>query len=155
MFVSPGASFTNKALQWRHNGHNGVSNPQPHDCLLNRLFRRRSKNCVTGLCAGNSSVTGELPAQNASNADFFSTLMTSSWSIARISMRICREPTSFFSTKSYHFSCWTRFGKQKHTEMAKVFVLHSQYCLSKTSLVWLHLHGKALCFVSRKAHQKW
>ena len=30
-------------LQWRHNGHDGVSNHQPHDCLLNRLFRRRSK----------------------------------------------------------------------------------------------------------------
>ena len=31
------------ALHWRHNGHDGVSNHQPHDCLLNRLFRRRSK----------------------------------------------------------------------------------------------------------------
>ena len=31
------------SLQWRHNGHNSVSNHQPHDCLLNRLFRRRSK----------------------------------------------------------------------------------------------------------------
>ena len=30
-------------LQWRHNGHDGISNHQPHDCLLNRLFRRRSK----------------------------------------------------------------------------------------------------------------
>ena len=29
-------------LQWRHNERDGVSNPQPHDCLLNRLFRRRS-----------------------------------------------------------------------------------------------------------------
>ena len=29
-------------LQWRHNGHDGVSNHQPHHCLLNRLFRRRS-----------------------------------------------------------------------------------------------------------------
>ena len=30
-------------LQWRHNGRDGVSNYQPLDCLLNRLFRRRSK----------------------------------------------------------------------------------------------------------------
>ena len=29
-------------LQWRHNGHNGVSNHQPHHCLLNRLFGCRS-----------------------------------------------------------------------------------------------------------------
>ena len=25
-------------LQWHHNGRAGVSNHQPHDCLLNRLF---------------------------------------------------------------------------------------------------------------------
>ena len=31
------------SLQWRHNGCDGVSNHQPHDCVLNRLFRRRSK----------------------------------------------------------------------------------------------------------------
>ena len=60
-------------LQWRHNGRNTVSNNQPHDCLLNRLFRHRSKKTsklhVTGLCAGNSPVTGEFPAQMASNAE--------------------------------------------------------------------------------------
>ena len=27
------------SLQWRHNGRIGVSNHQPHDCLLNRLFK--------------------------------------------------------------------------------------------------------------------
>ena len=46
------------SLQWRHNDHDGVSIHQPHGCLLNRLFRRRSKKtsklCVTGLCVGNS-----------------------------------------------------------------------------------------------------
>ena len=31
------------SLQWRHNGRDSVSNHQPHDCLLNRLFRHRSK----------------------------------------------------------------------------------------------------------------
>ena len=30
--------FTWYTLQWRHNGHYGVSNHQPHDCLLNRLY---------------------------------------------------------------------------------------------------------------------
>ena len=54
------------ALQWRHNGRDGVSNQQPHDCLLNCLFRRRSKKIsklrLTGLCAWNSPVTGEFPA---------------------------------------------------------------------------------------------
>ena len=60
-------------LQWRHNGCDGVSNHQPHDCLLNCLFRRRSKKIstllVTGLCAGNSPVTGEFRAQRAGNAE--------------------------------------------------------------------------------------
>ena len=60
-------------LQWRHNERDSVSNHRPQDCLLNRLFRRRSKKTpklrVTGLCAGNSPVTGEFPAQMASNAE--------------------------------------------------------------------------------------
>ena len=32
-----------QSLQWRHHECDSVSNHQPHDCLLNRLFRRRSK----------------------------------------------------------------------------------------------------------------
>ena len=60
------------SLQWRHNGCDGVS-IHLHDCLLNRLFRRRWKKTwklrVTGLCAGNSPVTGEFPAKMASNAE--------------------------------------------------------------------------------------
>ena len=51
-----------ESLQWRYNELDGVSNHQPHECLLNRWFRRRSKKTsklrVTGLCAGNSPVTG-------------------------------------------------------------------------------------------------
>ena len=53
------------ALQWHHNEHNGVSNHQPHDCLLNRLFKRRSKKisklCVTGLCEGIHRWPGNSP----------------------------------------------------------------------------------------------
>ena len=45
-------------LHWRHNDQDGVSNHQPHGCLLKRLFKRRSKKAsklrVTGLCMGNS-----------------------------------------------------------------------------------------------------
>ena len=46
------------SLQWRHIGRNGVSNHQPRDCLLNRLFRCGSQKTpklrVTGLGARNS-----------------------------------------------------------------------------------------------------
>ena len=62
-----GINSYNSSL-WRHNGRDSVSNHQPHDCLLNRLFRRRPKKTsklrVNGLC-----VLGELPAQMASYAD--------------------------------------------------------------------------------------
>ena len=47
-----------------YNERDGVSNHQTHDCLLNRLFRRRSKKSsklfVISLC---EAVTGEFPAQ--------------------------------------------------------------------------------------------
>ena len=61
------------SLQWRHNGHDGISNHQPHDCFLNRLFSRTSKKTsklrVTDLCVGNSPVIGEFSAQMASNIE--------------------------------------------------------------------------------------
>ena len=61
------------ALQWRHNGCDGVWNHQSNDCLLNRLFRRRSKKTstlrATGLCEGNSPVTGEFPAKRTSTEE--------------------------------------------------------------------------------------
>ena len=61
------------SLQWRHNRLDGVLNHQPYHSLRNRLFRRRSKKTsklrVTGLCVGNSPVTGEFPTQLVSNAE--------------------------------------------------------------------------------------
>ena len=60
-------------LLWRHNERDGVSNHLGLDCLLNRLFRRRSNKTsklrVTGLCEGNSPVIGEFLAQRASNTE--------------------------------------------------------------------------------------
>ena len=32
-----------RTLEWRHNGRDGVSNHQPRDCLLNRLFKAQIK----------------------------------------------------------------------------------------------------------------
>ena len=49
--ISHNAPFCNRnvhkcvhSLQWRHNERDGVSNHQPHGCLLNCLVWRRSKN---------------------------------------------------------------------------------------------------------------
>ena len=50
-----------------------ISNHQPYDCLLNCLFRHRSKKtsklCITSLCEGNSPVTGDIPSQRASSPE--------------------------------------------------------------------------------------
>ena len=63
-------------LQWCHNERDGVSNQRRLYYLLNCLFRRRSKKTselrVTGLCAGNSSVTGEFPGQRVSDGEMVS-----------------------------------------------------------------------------------
>ena len=60
------------SLHWRHDERDGVSNHRRLDCLLNRSLMCRSKKTsklrVTGLCEGNSPVTGEFPTQRASNA---------------------------------------------------------------------------------------
>ena len=74
------------ALQWRHNGRDSVSNHQPHDCLLNRLFRRRSKKAsklrVSGLCAGISPGPVNCPHKGQLRGKCFH-LMTSSWTHRR------------------------------------------------------------------------
>ena len=68
-----GISPVRHPLQCHHNEIASVSNHQPYDCLLNRLFTRRSKKTsklrVTGLCVRNSPTTGEFPAQRASKAE--------------------------------------------------------------------------------------
>ena len=58
MWPPSGVGARQVTLHLHHNEHDGVSNHQPHHCLLNRFFRLRSKKTsklrVTGLCAGNS-----------------------------------------------------------------------------------------------------
>ena len=60
-------------LQGRHKERYGVPNHRRLNCLLNRLFKRRSKKTsklrATGLCAGNSPGTSEFPTQRASDAE--------------------------------------------------------------------------------------
>ena len=72
-FIVTRAIGDDKHIQWSHNGRDDVSNHQPHDCLLNPLFRHIStktwKLRVTGLCEGNSPMTGEFPTQRVSNAE--------------------------------------------------------------------------------------
>ena len=70
MYVTD-CTFLNKILWILESLNDGVSNHQPHHCLLNRLFGCRSKKTsqlrVIGLCALNSP--GEFAAQMVSNAE--------------------------------------------------------------------------------------
>ena len=61
------------SLQWCHNELDGISSQQRLHCLLNCWFWPRLKKTstlhVTGLCEGNSPVTSEFPAQQASDVE--------------------------------------------------------------------------------------
>ena len=65
--------YIDNTLQWRHNLCIGVSSHLPPGCLLNHLFRRRSKKTwklrVIGFCKGNPRVTGICPSQRASSEE--------------------------------------------------------------------------------------
>ena len=114
------------SLQWRHNELDGVSNHQPYDCLINRLFRRGSKLRVTSLCEGNSPVTGEFLAQSASNAqnvsiswrhhvDDKSTLIQDECTFKTSAEKAIGEKTELFQVMAlcsqaashYLSQCWT------------------------------------------------
>ena len=90
------------ALQWRHNERDCVSNHQPHDCLFNCLFRRRSKKtsklCVTGLCAGYSPVTGEFSAQRASNTENVSIWWRHHGNVTLLVSNFCKSDRYKFCT---------------------------------------------------------
>ena len=72
-----------------YNGHDGVSNHQPPDCLINRLFGLRSKKIsklrVTGLCAGDRWMS----RTNGQKRGKCFHLMKSSWTVIyRYSLQI-------------------------------------------------------------------
>ena len=62
-----------RTLLWRHNERTGVTNHQCLPCWLKCFIRHISKKTwklrVTGLCEGNSPMTGEFLTQRASNAE--------------------------------------------------------------------------------------
>ena len=131
-----------KTLQWCHNGRDGVSNHQPHDCLLNRLLWRRSKKTsklrVTGLCEGNSPVTGEFPAQRTSNVENVSIQWCHHVWVFKSRPRLCVRP--------WHEFCRHCTGRRpstisKHIEDHKVvydflysFTGYCWFCVTNVTL---------------------
>ena len=106
----PGLDAT---LHWRHNGRDSVSNHLPHDCLLNRFFRRRSKKTskfrITGLCVGNSPGTSEFPILMASYAE-------------NVSIWLCHHGLVNL--------CWQKKKTQEFLEQMNSCILHTP-CPSK------------------------
>ena len=106
-------------LRWSHNDHDGVSNHQPHHCLLNCLFGRRSKKTsklrVTCLCAGKSPGTGEFPAQMASNAENVS-IWWRHHALQNIQIKIAFKIFTFthanLFVSSYLFLTWVKMLKK-------------------------------------------
>ena len=157
------------SLQGRHNGYDTVSNYKSHDCLVNRLFRRRSRKTsklrFTGLCAGNSPLTGEFPAQMASNAE-----VVSIWWCHRVnhqnhqsilqkkipkqsaytnSETPLQKTATIRCTKSVVFRCynspripnilWHTYSCRKnHMDTHRVYKTHTLRCLTAEA-VWMIL----------------
>ena len=129
------------SLQWRHNKRDGVSNHQPHGCLLNRLFRRRSKKTsnfrVIGLCEGNSPVAGEFPAQSASYAE-----NVSIWWRHRVAFW-CVTPPHYTETEMSSF--WWNYHHWLHWKLSKwqlpvqpVMKISSKWRHFRFSVSWLY-----------------
>ena len=135
------------SLEWRHNGRDGVPNHQPHNCLLNGLFRRKSKKTsrlrVTGLCAGKSPVTGEFPAQMASNAENVSVwwrhMMCWSWLFIFSSIIQFRFKSQFHWSIIYEFQSIIhvcKLAKPASTYKGACLVMHSGTLVCADYLAW-------------------
>ena len=61
-----------RTLQWRHNGGDGVSNHQPYDCLLKRLFKAQIKESIKAPRYWPlwGEFTGEFPSQRPVTRSF-------------------------------------------------------------------------------------
>ena len=127
--------------------YDGVSNHQPHDCLLNRLFgcrsKKTSKHRATGLCAGNSLGTGEFPAQMASNTENVSIWWRHHGKLVRLVLGGgggLREIRVWLMSHLYY--------KNRCPSWCIVFTLKSEmwgniwrYCQTKSHCLWKH------CFI--------
>ena len=134
LYVLPYANPAHQSfsLQWRHNEHDGISNHQTHDCLLNRLFKRRSKKisklCVTGLGAGNSPVTGEFPAQRVSNTE-----NVSIWWRHHVHHLMVGQNDFLWQESNYDF----QLGKD---QCLAIYLWHLRMCCNMCALITYSLH---------------
>ena len=99
-------NYTCQILQWRHNERDGVSNHQPHDYLLNRLFRRRSKKYQSSASLAFVTLTGEFPAQRPVKRKMFpldDVTMIWAW---YLTVRLCRYNDENTGSRFSDFQPW-------------------------------------------------
>ena len=126
---------------WRY----GVSTHQLHDCLLNRLFRRRSKKTstlrFTGLCVRNSLGTGEFPAQMASNAETVSMSWRHYETNCDRQYPHCGFLFGSLLSCARHVCFWANYHYRAHSEELQQYYAVTPHNTSMHSLVKLWTDG--------------
>ena len=117
-----------------HNGNDGVSNHHPHDCLLNRSFRRRSKKTsklrVTGLCAGNSPVSPPKWPVTRKMFPFDDVIMIANARIIHLSGVRVADPV-------YPVLSFSQFSSIIKRQVS-VWILHSYLTYVAAAQLWWH-----------------
>ena len=138
LFKQQNCAHKGMKSQWHHNERDGVSNHQPYDCLLGRLFRHRSKKTsklrLTGLCEGDSPVTDEFPAQRASNVENISIW----W----------RHHEFWLDSKQWCFLCPHDIGSHSHGYAGSVF--NEESFQLQLTMAWNGTKCKHIFYVSPK-----
>ena len=126
-----------RTSQWCHNGLDSVSNHQPHDCLHSRLFRRRSKK---------ASMTGEFPAQMASNADNVSIWWRHGRLTLNVTGKICGHSTTvefnkMFTNRGTYRRTVALYWNNMETHRQRLHPwsthLHNNFCYKGIQWAWL------------------
>ena len=141
------------ALQWRRNGHYGVSNYRRLDCLLKRLFRctetKTSKLHVTGLCEGNPPVTSGLPSQRARNVENVSI----SWRHHAKDMKIMQSKSDVFSSLPLKAACisvlyWTVTYRDSNIYSVRYLTKSQNNIIELLKYPWIQRRNSMLEFIS-------
>ena len=126
------------ALLWHHNGHDGISNHWHLDCLLKRLFRadQRKQQSALSLAFVYSLVTGEFPAQRASNAKNVSIWWHHHGVVANFPMMTSSNGNIFSVTGKFTGDRWIPRTKDSDAGFDVFFDLHLNKRLRKQSWGW-------------------
>ena len=131
-------------LQWRHDGHDGFSNHQPHDCLLNLLSRRKSKKTsklrVTGIYAGNSPWIPRTKCQWRGKCSI-------GWRQHGDGCKHCMQ-------SCYDWPCLTHLPRDKMAAISQT-IFSDAFSWMKNCLFWLKFHWSLFLRIYLTTTQHW